>query len=56
MAIGLCGTNPLQRVLRQKKIEVFFLVLARLRRRRFADAAVLIGIALLKSATPYTAA
>lgn len=24
MTIGLCGTNPLQRVFGQKKIEVFF--------------------------------
>jgi hypothetical protein len=48
--------NPLQRVFGQKKIEVLFLALARLRRRCFADAAVLVEIALFKSETPYTAA
>ena len=48
--------NPLQRAFGQKKIEVFFFSLARLRRRCFADAAMLVGIVLLKPETPYTAA
>lgn len=53
MAIGLCGTNALQRVFGQQKIEGLFFALARLRRRCFADAAVLVGMALLKPEIPY---
>jgi hypothetical protein len=47
--------NPFQRVFDQKKIEILLLARALFKRRCFTDAAVLVGIALLKRETPYTA-